>query len=302
MKVLETRGLTKIYGDVAAVDSVSLTIEKGDIYGLIGQNGAGKTTFMRMITSLAHPSSGEIELFGQAGEAELQAARKRMGSIIEHPALYPKLTAKQNLEYYRIQRGIPNRDVVQQSLEFVGLTRTGKKKFKDFSMGMKQRLALALTLMSKPDFIILDEPINGLDPIGIVEIRELIKSLSNSGVTILLSSHILTELSQIATKYAFIHEGRLIKNLTHAQLQEECKRALALSVDDVAKTAALLETNLGVTDYKQVGANELRIYELLDKVPEITHLLVSEGVRVSATHEVGDSLEDYYQKVIGGTQ
>ncbi|MCL2403394.1 MAG: ATP-binding cassette domain-containing protein, partial [Coriobacteriia bacterium] len=232
MKVLETRGLTKIYGDVAAVDSVSLTIEKGDIYGLIGQNGAGKTTFMRMITSLAHPSSGEIELFGQAGEAELQAARKRMGSIIEHPALYPKLTAKQNLEYYRIQRGIPNRDVVQQSLEFVGLTRTGKKKFKDFSMGMKQRLALALTLMSKPDFIILDEPINGLDPIGIVEIRELIKSLSNSGVTILLSSHILTELSQIATKYAFIHEGRLIKNLTHAQLQEECKRALALSVDD----------------------------------------------------------------------
>ncbi|MCL2438647.1 MAG: ATP-binding cassette domain-containing protein [Coriobacteriia bacterium] len=302
MKVLETRGLTKIYGGAAAVDNVSLTIEKGDIYGLIGQNGAGKTTFMRMVTSLAHPDSGEIELFGKADDAGLQAARKRMGSVIEHPALYPNLTAKQNLEYYRIQRGIPNKGAVQQSLEFVGLTNTGKKKFKDFSMGMKQRLALALTLMSKPDFIILDEPINGLDPIGIVEIRELIKSLSNSGVTILLSSHILTELSQIATKYAFIHDGRLVKNLTHAQLQEECKRALSLSVDDVAKTAALLETNLGITDYKQVSATELRVYELLDKVPEITHLLTSEGIRVSAAHEVGDSLEDYYQKIIGGAQ
>jgi len=302
MKVLETRGLTKIYGGVAAVDNVSLTIEKGDIYGLIGQNGAGKTTFMRMVTSLVHPDSGEIELFGQTGEVELQMARKRMGSVIEHPALYPNLTAEQNLEYYRIQRGIPSKDAIRQSLEFVGLTDTGKKKFKDFSMGMKQRLALALTLMSKPDFIILDEPINGLDPIGIVEIRKLIKSLSNSGVTILLSSHILTELSQIATKYAFIHDGRLVKNLTHAQLQEECKHALSLRVDDVAKTAALIEANLGITAYKQISANELRIYELLDKAPEITHLLISKGVRVSAAHEVGDSLEDYYQKVIGGAQ
>jgi len=300
--VLETRGLSKRYGDTVAVDGVSLTIEKGDIFGLIGQNGAGKTSFMRMVTSLAHPSGGEIELFGQTSASGLQQARKRVGATIETPAFFPALSARQNLEYYRIQRGIPDKSTVQHHLEFVGLSTAGKKKFKEFSMGMKQRLALALTLMSKPDFIILDEPINGLDPIGVAEIRELIKDLPNRGITVLLSSHILSELSQVATKYAFIHDGRLIKNLTHEELQEECKRALVISVDNAERAAALLEVSLGITDYKQVSDTDLRIYEQLDKSSEITKELVRNNVAVAAIHESGDSLEDYYKKVIGGAE
>ena len=300
MTVLQTHNLTKCYGGKAAVDNVSLTIKKGDIYGLIGLNGAGKTTLMRMVTSLTHPDSGEIALFGETGGAGLQAARRRMGAIIEMPALYANLTAEQNLEYYRILYGVPNKASVKNVLEFVNLTDTDKKKFKNFSLGMKQRLGLALAMLTSPDFLILDEPTNGLDPIGIVETRDLIKKFSENGITILISSHILAELSQTATKYGFIHDGVLVKELTHTQLQEECKRALAIKVDDAAKASALLETALGIRNYKQVSANELRVYEHLDNPSEVTFRLSQGGVRVAELHEVGDSLEDYYRKVIGG--
>ena len=300
MTVLKTQSLTKRYGRKAAVDNVSLTVEKGDIFGLIGQNGAGKTTLMRLVTSLTYPDSGDIELFGQSGAAALTAARSRMGSVVEMPALYPNLTAEQNLEYYRILHGIPDKGVIQKSLELVSLTDTGKKKFRNFSLGMKQRLGLALAIMNNPDFIILDEPINGLDPIGIVEMRDLMKRLNGQNVTLLISSHILTELSQVATKYAFIHEGRLVKTITQDELREECKRSLSVTVDDAAKAAAILETELEIRNYKQVGANELRIYEYLDNPAEVTFRLNRGGVRVAALHEVGDSLEDYYTKIIGG--
>jgi len=300
MNVLEITNLTKTYGGKPAVDNVSLTIKKGDIYGLIGQNGAGKTTLMRMITSLAKPDSGSIKLFGESEPTRLNAARSRMSATIESPAMYPGLTAAQNLEFYRIQRGIPGKDVAKKALQFVGLTDTGNKKFKNFSMGMKQRLGLALTTLSNPDFIILDEPINGLDPMGIVEIRNLIQSLSEKGITILLSSHILAELALVATKYAFLHHGKLIKNLTHAQLQEECKRALSLVVDDVQNACTILETKLGVRNYKQVSNNEIRLYEQLDNGAEISFQLAQGGVRISAMQEVGDSLEDYFKNVIGG--
>jgi len=300
MNVLEIKNLTKVYGGKAAVDNVSLTIQKGDIYGLIGQNGAGKTTLMRMITSLTRQDAGTIKLFGESDPAKIQAARRRMSATIEAPAMYPNLTAVQNLEFYRIQRGIPDKTLVQKSLEFVGLTDTGKKKFKNFSMGMKQRLGLALATLNSPDFVILDEPINGLDPMGIVEVRNLIQNLSEQGITILLSSHILTELSLVANKYAFLHHGKLVKNLTHAELQEECKTALALVVDHAQTAAAILETALNIKNYKQVSANELRIYEQLDNASEISFQLAQGGVRISSMSEVGDSLEDYFKNVIGG--
>jgi len=300
MNVLEVTNLTKIYNGKSAVDNVSLTINKGDIYGLIGQNGAGKTTLMRTITSLAKPDSGSIKLFGESNPAKMNAARSRMSATIESPAMYRNLTAEQNLEFYRIQRGIPDRGVVQKALEFVGLTNTGNKKFKAFSMGMKQRLGLALTTLSSPDFVILDEPINGLDPMGIMEIRSLIQSLSEKGITILLSSHILTELSLVATKYAFLHHGKLIKNLTHAQLQEECKQSLSLVVDNIQKACVILETTLGICNYKQVSGNEIRVYEQIDNGAEISFQLAQGGVRISTMHEVGDSLEDYFKSVIGG--
>ena len=300
MTVLRTQNLTKRYGGTAAVDDVSLTIEKGEIFGLIGQNGAGKTTLMRLVTSLTRPDSGSIELFGQESEAGLSAARARMGCVVEMSALYPNMTAVQNLEYYRKQRGIPNKNIVEKSLELVGLTDTGKKKYKNFSLGMKQRLGLALSVLSNPDFLILDEPVNGLDPMGIVEIRGLMKNLNERGITILISSHILAEISQVATKYAIIHKGRIVKSLTQEQLREECKRALAVTVDDAKRAAVVLETNLNIRDYKQVGTNELRLYEFLDNPSEVSFCLNRNGVRVSSLQEVGDSLEDYFAKTIGG--
>ena len=302
MTVLKTHNLTKRYGGVTAVDNVSLTIEKGDIFGLVGQNGAGKTTLMRLVTSLARPDSGEIELFGQTSPTGLNFARKRIGCIVETPALYPNLTAVQNLEYYRILQGIPDKGVVQKSLKLVSLTDTGNKKFKNFSLGMKQRLGLALSMLNSPDFIILDEPINGLDPMGIIEMRDLMKRLNEQGITLLISSHILTELAQVATRYAIIHHGRLVKEITQEQLREECKRALAVTVDNTAKAAAILETVLNIRDYKQVSENELRVYEYLDNPSEITFRLSNGGVRVASLLEVGDSLEDFYANIVGGEQ
>jgi ABC-2 type transport system ATP-binding protein len=218
MTILKTQNLTKRYGGVAAVDGVSLTVERGDIFGLIGQNGAGKTTLMRLVAGLSFADGGEIGLFGET--AGLSAARARMGCVIEMPALFPNLTAEQNLEYYRIQRGISDKGVVQKALEMVSLTGTGKKKFKHFSLGMKQRLGLALALLDDPEFIILDEPTNGLDPIGIIEMREMMKRLNEQGITLLVSSHILSELAQIATRYAIIHHGKLVKLLTQEELSE----------------------------------------------------------------------------------
>jgi len=300
MTVLKTKNLTKRYGGRAAVDDVSLTVEKGDIYGLIGQNGAGKTTLMRLATGLTFADGGDIELLGETSAPGLARARRRIGSVIEMPALYPSLTAHQNLEYYRIQQGIPEKGIVGKTLEVVGLTDTGKKKYRNFSLGMKQRLGLALAMLSNPDFIILDEPANGLDPMGIIEMRDLMKRLSEQGVTLLVSSHILTELAQVANKYAIIHHGKLVRNITNEQLRDECKRALSVKVDDVAKAAVILETQLGINSYKQIGADELRVYEYLDNPSEVTFQLSQGGVRVASLHEVGDNLEDYFTKIIGG--
>jgi len=300
MTVLRTHNLTKRYGDNVAVDNVSLTVEKGDIFGLIGQNGAGKSTFMRMVTSLSHPDSGEIELFGETEPKKVTAARTRMGAMIETPALFLNFTAVQNLEYYRIQRGIVERNRVQEVLKIVDLTDTGNKPFENFSLGMKQRLGLAVAMLSHPDFLIFDEPTNGLDPTGIIEMREMIKRLNSEGITMLISSHILTELAQMANKYAIIHHGKLIKTLTQEQLNEECKRAIAVIVDDVAKATTILETVLNIHDYKQVSGSELRVYEPLADPTEINFKLVQEGIRITSIKEVGDSLEDYYTKIIGG--
>jgi len=300
MNVLKTQNLTKRYGSTAAVDNVSLTVEKGDIFGLIGQNGAGKTTLMRLIASLVRPDNGSIELFGETTPAGQGASRSRMGCVIELPALYQNLTALQNLEFYCIERGIPDKSAAQKSLDMVNLADTGNKIVRNLSLGMRQRLGLALALLGSPDFIMLDEPTNGLDPIGIIEMRDLMKRMSEQGITLLVSSHILSELSQVATRYAIIHHGRLVTTITQEQLHEECKRALALTVDDAAKAAGIIETQLGIRDYKQVGGSDLRVYEYLDDPAEVMYRLHQGGVRVSSMHEVGDNLEDYYAKIIGG--
>ncbi|MBR6483649.1 MAG: ATP-binding cassette domain-containing protein, partial [Clostridiales bacterium] len=198
--VMETKGITKKYKHTLALDNVALKLEKGKIYGFIGQNGAGKTTLIRLITGLSFPTGGEISLWGKTGEKELQEQRKRIGSLIEGPALYPYMTAYQNMETQRIQRGIPDKSIIDKTLKLVGLEDTGKKKVRNFSLGMKQRLGIAVALLNTPEFLILDEPINGLDPSGIVDVRNLIKKLNKEyGMTILISSHILEELYNTAT-------------------------------------------------------------------------------------------------------
>jgi ABC-2 type transport system ATP-binding protein len=219
--VLRTRSISKKYGDAYALQEMSIEIKRGEIYGLIGQNGAGKTTLMRAVTGLIYLSGGELELFGKTGEANLQAERQKIGQSIENPALYPNMTAEQCLEIQRIIGNVRDKSCVKKILRTVGLSDTGKKKTKDFSLGMKQRLALALALVTNPEFIILDEPVNGLDPKGIIETRGLLRHLSQEGITLLVSSHLLEELSQIATHYGIIDKGRLIKQLSAEDLATE---------------------------------------------------------------------------------
>ena len=299
-RILQIHNVTKNYSGVAAVKNFDMTIEQGDIYGLIGRNGAGKTTLARVITGLSIPEEGKITLFGKSSQAGLNEARKRIGCVIESPAFYPNLSAYQNLEYYRIQRGIPDKKVIQRALEMVDLTYTGKKKFKKFSMGMKQRLGLALALLNHPDFIILDEPINGLDPMGIVDMRKTIIKLNQEyGITMMISSHILKELYLVATRYGIIDHGVLIKELSQQELNEECQKALLINVDDTASAAAVLETVLTTEKFKVMGQNEIKVYDYLDNPSEVTYQFNKAGIRVSSINEVGDDLEDYFMTQVG---
>jgi ABC-2 type transport system ATP-binding protein len=299
LEAIKTTGLSKAYGGKMVLQDASVSVPKGCVYGLIGQNGAGKTTLIRILAALSEPTSGTVEIFGASDPAGLSKARARMGSIVETPAMYPGLTASQNLEYYRIQRGIPEKGIVQKTLELVGLADTGNKKSKHFSLGMRQRLGVALAILGSPDLIILDEPMNGLDPMGIIEMRDMIRRFSSAGITVLISSHVLSELSQVGTKYAILHKGWLIREFSREELQDECRRALVVTADDVGKAARVLETELGAKDCKHVGANELRVYGMLDKAEEILSRLAQNGVRVSGLREVGDSLEEFFMKAIG---
>lgn len=299
--ILVTRGLTKRYGAALAVDHADITLPKGEIYGLVGRNGAGKTTIIRMVASQTVPTSGEVELFGATGERDLEKARSRTGAMVEIPSFYPYLTARENLEYYRRQRGIAGARVVEDALEQVGLTDTGKKKFKTFSLGMKQRLGLALALMNRPELLLLDEPINGLDPEGIVEFRNLLLELNRQyQTTILISSHILSELQNLATCYGFIDKGRMLEQLTAVQLAEKCRDCLELRVDDAPRAAAMLERELGFRDFEILPGGAIRLYEGLSEPQKVTRLLVEQGIALSGMEHRGANLEDYFLSLIGG--
>ena len=299
--ILVTRGMTKRYGAALAVDHADITLPKGEIYGLVGRNGAGKTTIIRMVASQTVPTSGEVELFGATGERDLEKARSRTGAMVEIPSFYPYLTARENLEYYRRQRGIAGARVVEDALEQVGLTDTGKKKFKTFSLGMKQRLGLALALMNRPELLLLDEPINGLDPEGIVEFRNLLLELNRQyQTTILISSHILSELQNLATCYGFIDKGRMLEQLTAVQLAEKCRDCLELRVDDAPRAAAMLERELGLRDFEILPGGAIRLYEGLSEPQKVTRLLVEQGIALSGMEHRGANLEDYFLSLIGG--
>ena len=300
--VLATKGLTKRYGSHLAVDRAELQVEKGQIYGLVGRNGAGKTTIIRMITGQTTPTAGEISLFGATGK-DLLKLRARTGVMVETPSFYPYLTARQNLEYYRIQRGIPGKGTVDQVLEETDLADTGKKVFKNFSLGMKQRLGLALALMNRPDFLLLDEPINGLDPEGIVEFRNLLLKLNQERqTTILLSSHILPELANLATCYGFIDKGVMLEQISARDLQEKCRACIEVQVEDASAAALVLEQKLGTRDYEVLPGNILRLYSFLDQPQTVSRVLVEGGAALLSIESRGANLEDYFLSMIGGVR
>ena len=299
--ILQTRDLTRRYGHTLALDHAALSVEKGQIFGLVGRNGAGKTTLIRLISGQSHPTAGEVTLFGASTPAALARARSRTGAMVEIPSFYPYLTARQNLEYYRIQRGIPGRECVDEALEQVRLTDTGKKKFKTFSLGMKQRLGLALALMNHPEFLLLDEPINGLDPEGIVEFRNLLLDLNRERqTTILISSHILSELANLATCYGFIDHGVMLEQISAPRLEEKCRACLELHVDDASRAALALERQLGSMDYEVLNDTVIRLYSHLEEPAEVTRTLVEAGVGLATIESRGANLEDYFLTLIGG--
>lgn len=296
--VLETESLTKTYRGKNAVDHIDLKIRKGDIYGFIGKNGAGKTTTIKMIAGLNRPTSGSMKLFGSD---DLQEGRKKIGTVIENPAIYPYLSARQNIEVQRILKGVSDKSVTDDLINIVGLKNAGKKKAKNFSLGMKQRLAIALSLVGDPEFLLLDEPINGLDPTGIKDIRELILKLNKeAGITILISSHILGELAKISTAYGVISEGAMTAQFTSEELKERVKPSLTITVDDPGKTVDILENAVGIKDF-EVNENCIHIYEMLDKSSQINAVLEQSGVVVhSLSKEQGD-YENYFIKLMEGS-
>lgn len=299
--ILTIKNLTKKYKNTTAISNIDLELKQGEIYGLVGKNGAGKTTLLRVITGQTYATSGEISLFGNSSNEALNMERKRIGAIIETPSFYSYLSAKQNLEYYRIQRRIPGKHCVEEALHEVGLADVGNKKYKNFSLGMKQRLGLALALMNKPELLLLDEPINGLDPFGIVEIRNLLLKLNQEkNITILISSHILSELSNLVTYYGFINNGRMIRQLSNEELTRECNKYLELKVGNIEEMTALLETELGCTSYKVTPENSIHIYEFLDQPAKISELAVRHGINLNSINVKEINLENYFIQLVGG--
>lgn len=301
MNVLEADSLSKKYGDECALDKVTLSLKAGRIYGLIGQNGAGKTTLMRLIAGLSFPSEGELALSGNRGEEDLREARKRIGFLIESPGIHPSLTAKDNLVLQRTIRGIPNKKWEDEVLSLVGLEAASNKKTKNFSLGMKQRLGLALALVSNPDFLVLDEPINGLDPVGVVEMRQVLLKLSEErGTCILLSSHNLPELYQLATDYILIDRGVVKQTISADELEKQCRQYVRIVVDKPELLASLLESELYINDFTIADDRSICVYDVPERMGEIAEVIRKTDLLATNLSLEGDTLEKYYLKVIGG--
>lgn len=301
--ILKICNLTKTYHGADALHNISITLDSGRIYGLIGQNGAGKSTLMKLITGLAFPTQGSIELFGRTGEKMLLAERKRIGSLIEYPSLIAGMTARENLRLHRIMRGIPDKESEDELLRLVGLNNAGKKKAGNFSLGMKQRLGIAVALLGSPEFLILDEPINGLDPVGMVEIRTMLKKLCEERqMTILISSHNLPELYQTATDYIIIHNGEIKQTLTLEQLDECCRHHLLIRCGEPEKLVNVLETQLKTSNFKVMPDKSVKLYDYLDKKEMVSKTLIDNGIVVTTFSGGGDTLEDYFVSIVGGVK
>lgn len=297
--LLQTSGLTKQFGNHKAVDHVNLHIKRGAVYGFIGRNGAGKTTFLKMISGLSKPTEGEIEMFGYKGK-ELENIRSRVGCLIEAPGLYGNMSAYENLKIKCKLFGISKKDYIEDILKTVGLENTGNKKTKHFSLGMKQRLGIGLALVGEPDLLVLDEPINGLDPQGIAEIREtIIKLRDERNMTILISSHILEELSKIATDYGIIHNGCLIQELTHEELMKRCSERMEIVLDEPNSALPVID-KMGFTNYQVVDKEHIYIFERLNESAQVNLALAQAGIPVKGITITSEKLETYYLNLTGG--
>ena len=297
--ILETNNLEKKYKKFSAISNLNMHVPKGAIYGLIGKNGAGKTTLIRLLCGLQKPTSGTYSIYGVSyKDRKITEMRKRIGAIIETPSICLDMTAEENLkEQYKVI-GLPNYDNLKELLKLVRLNETGEKKAKNFSLGMKQRLGLAIALVGNPDILILDEPINGLDPEGIIEIRELILKLNKeNGITFLISSHYLDELSKIATCYGFINEHRIVKEISSKELEQDFKKRTQINVSNVKECVKYLEENK--IPYKVISDEVVDIYEKIN-VSELVIALSKRDCIVNDFSEKGESLENYYLNLIGG--
>jgi len=297
--LLQTNGLTKKFGNHKAVDHVDLHIKRGAVYGFIGRNGAGKTTFLKMICGLSKPTEGEIEMFGYKGK-ELEQVRTRVGCLIEAPGLYGNMSAYENLKIKCKLFGISKKGYIEDILKTVGLENTGKKKTKHFSLGMRQRLGIGLALVGEPDLLVLDEPINGLDPQGIAEIRETILKLRDErNMTILISSHILEELSKIATDYGIINNGCLIQEMTHEELMKRCSERMEIVLDEPNNALPVLD-KMGFANYQVVDKEHIYIFERLNESAEVNLALAQAGIPVKGISINSEKLETYYLNLTGG--
>src|SRR5690625_189344 len=300
MDIIQTYRLTKTFKDKEVIKPLDFSLKKGEICALIGKNGAGKSTFFKMLAGQLIPTSGDIHLFGNSGR-NLAQAKKRMGFMIETPTFFPDFTATQNLEYFRIQRGIVEKKRIYEVLQIVDLANEKKKQYKDYSMGMKQRLGIALCLLSSPDCLVLDEPINGLDSEGIVEIRKLLLQLNQEHhITILVSSHILTELQLIADRFVFIKKGIITEDVSKKQLEEKSKKQLHMQVDNVAKAAQVLESHYPSIHYDVMPEEKIVIYNHVKDAAAINKLLITNDIIVTALHIETYKLEEYFLDIVEG--
>lgn len=298
--VIKLRDISKKRGQTEILNHLNMTVYQKDIYGFIGQNGAGKSTTMKIIMSLIKETQGQLELFDSLDN---QINRSRIGAIIENPAFYPYMTAYENLKYYVQYKGIVEINSIEKVLKMVGLENARKKKYKNYSLGMKQRLGLALALINNPDLLILDEPLNGLDPQGIVELREILSHLNKKyGITMLISSHILDELEMIATRYGFIHQGQMIEEITAEKLQEKLKKYISLDVENIGLASITLEQKLHTENFKVMDDHTIYLYDFVNESSLVATTLIQEGVILNKMNISNVSLENYYLSLIKGVE
>ncbi len=296
--VIETKQLTKDYGSVLALDHVDIHVKQGSIYGLIGDNGAGKTTLLKLLVGHAFPTDGEICLLGQYKIKELERCRRQIGAIVEQPGLYPTMTVENILEYYRIQKGVPSKGKVEEMLRLTGIWEKRKSRCGTLSLGQKQRLGLAVAIIGEPRLLILDEPINGLDPSGIIEVRYLLKRLNEEkNITILLSSHILSELQQLATDFGFLYRGKILEEITAEALLEKCTDYLYMMVSDAEKYAALLDRNFPDESFKLLPDGRIQITDPKQEAEVYSRLAGGHGIYITGMEKRHASLEDYYMEL-----